>query len=354
MKIIASLLILAIHLPLNAQEKIKIGVSSALTGNASTYGIDLKNSIIFANEKLTNNSYQLEFEDDKCSGKDAVTVAHRLLNFQNIKYLAGFACSGAVLSTAKIYEKANTLTMVMVASASDIAKAGDFIFRTWPSDEKAAEKLYKYVSTKHKVFGILSEQTDYAQGFLNSFSRHNDSSKFLLVNENFNTETLDLRSILLKLKSKNIDGLFINSQSESTLLTGLKQAKEIGISAPLYSAYFGGSPSFLNNAKEMANGMIVVDPPSVTDVSNPEGLALYSDFKKQFGEMKSVELIFITAFEGIRAIHEAIKSGQEPRKYLYSAKFHGLFGDWWFDQNGEIQGLDFVLKIIKDGKVEKL
>ena len=48
-----------------AQERVKIGVSTALSGDAATYGLDIKDALLFANEKLTDNSYELVFEDDR-------------------------------------------------------------------------------------------------------------------------------------------------------------------------------------------------------------------------------------------------------------------------------------------------
>ena len=82
------------------EEPIKIGVSLPLTGPASTYGVELKKVITFANKKLANNKYELIFEDDKCSPKEAVTVAHKFIDLDKLKYVTGFACSGATVAAA--------------------------------------------------------------------------------------------------------------------------------------------------------------------------------------------------------------------------------------------------------------
>lgn len=343
---------LALTLPLHADNKIKIGISTALTGNGATYGNDLKNVVIFANEKLANNRYDLVFDDDKCDGREAVAVAHRFIDVLNLKYVTGFACSSTVLSTAKLYNNAGAIVLTMSASAADISKVG--VFRTWSSDEGAARKLFEYVATKQKKLGILSEQTDYAEGFLKSFTDSNRDNKIEIFSESFLTDNPDFRSVLLKLRGKNIDSLFINSQSESTFLAALKQVKEMGINVQLYSAYWAGSAAFLDKANGMSEGIIYVDLPSLNEAATADGLKVYEEFVKKFGKMNSIELMFMSAYEGFRALHQAIESGKDMRQYLHSTTFHGLFGDWSFDEHGDIQGLNFVLKVIREGKPERI
>ena len=344
------LIFLSLASSISAQEKIKIGVSTALTGNAATYGVDLKNALLFANEKLAGNKYELVFEDDRCNGRDAVAVAHRFIDVLKLKYVAGFACSSTVLSSASLYEKAQVVVMVASASAAEISNSGDFIFRTWASDDGAARTLHRYIASNHKSVGIISEQTDYAQGFLKSFIESNNDKKLNIASESYLTDTVDFRSSLLKLRARNIDGLFINSQTEVTLLAVLKQVKEMNWNVQVYSAYWGGASSFLEKAKSLAEGIIYVDLPSVKEALTSDGALLFNEFQKKYGKINSVELMFATAFEAFRALHMAIESGQEMRRYLYSTKFDGLFGEWWFDSHGEIQGLNFIMKVVKDGK----
>ena len=67
-----------------AQAPIKIGISAPLTGANATFGNNLKNVLIYANKKLTNNRYQLVIEDDHCDGKGAVTVAHKMVGVDGV------------------------------------------------------------------------------------------------------------------------------------------------------------------------------------------------------------------------------------------------------------------------------
>ncbi|MDC0357829.1 ABC transporter substrate-binding protein [Oligoflexia bacterium] len=332
----------------------KIGVSTALTGNASTYGIDIKNALLFANKKLTGGRYQLIIEDDRCSGQGAATIAHKLINVDRVKFVLGFACSSTVLASAPIYEKAEVIAISASAAAEAISQAGDFIFRTWPSDVVTVRLLHNYISSHHKVLGIVSEETEYAQGLLRSLQEKTRGSHLKLVSETFLTNDTGLRSVFEKMRQNKIDGMFLNSQSERTFLALLKQLRELGLTVPVYGVYWPGSPTFLNQAGKLADGIIYVDAPTVEEVLDPQGKALYEEFLREYGPPQYSGILFATAFESFRAMHSVIESGADPRKHLYTTKFQGLFGEYAFDKNGDIVGMPMMLKRIEGGKIKSL
>lgn len=336
--------------PAIAQEKIKIGVSVPLSGGAATYGVDVKNSLLFANEKLANNKYEFLFEDDVCNGKSAVSIAHKFIDVLGLKYVTGFACSGTVLPSAPLYERGKVLTMVTCASAAEIAKSGDFVFRTAPNDKFGAKELYKHIQSKHKSIGMLSEETDYCQGFYNSFVENNSNAELTIYNENFLSESKDFRTLLLRLQTKKVEAVFINTQTEEGLLNVLRQFKQLKISLPIYAAYWPSAATILDKSKDLVEGVEYVDVPELDRVLTEEGRSLYDEFKSKYGKLNSIDLIFGSVFEGFRALHQAIDSGQEVRGYLYKTRFDGIFGPWWFDKDGEIQGLRFQIKKIENGK----
>ena len=333
-----------------AQEKVRIGVSTALTGDASTYGIDIKNALLFANEVLADNKYELVFEDDKCSGKEAVNIAHKFIDVLHINYVAGFACSSTVFSSAPLYERSKTLVMISSASAAAIANAGEYVFRTFGNDDAAAATLFNFVARKYKKFGVISEQTDYAQGFLNSLVKNNSAGEIEIINDNYLSSDTDFRTQLLRLKGSKVEGLFINSQSERSLLNVLTQVKELKWNIPIYSAYYASSATFLEKAGAMSEGIINVDLPKATEILNAQGTQLLKDFRSKYGSPNSWDIVTIASIEGFRALHQAIQSGQDTRSYLYATTFHGMFGDWSFDKNGEIRGLKYVVYVIRDKK----
>lgn len=340
--------------PAAAEKSPKLGVPTTLTGNASTYGIDVKNALFFANEKLANKKYQLVIEDDRCDGTTAATVAQKLVHVDKVDYVIGFACSTSMLASAPIYERSKTLAFTSSASAAEISNAGDYIFRTWPSDALSSELLYDYVGRAHKIFGIISEETDYAQGLLQGFLDKAKGSDLVVVSENFLTDDSDYRTLLGKMRVKKIEGLFVNSQSERTFLAVIKQLRELRIDVPVYGVYWPGSSSFINEAKELAEGIIYIDAPTVEEALSPAGMDVYKEYVEKFGPPQFSGILFATTYEAFRALHTAVESGKNPKEFLYQSKFKGLFGEYQFDKNGDIVGMPLLLKRIHNGKPKRI
>jgi branched-chain amino acid transport system substrate-binding protein len=90
---------------------IKIAVLAELTGDAATYGTDVKNGVLFANQKYGAGLFELIIEDTKCNGKEAANAAHKVVVIDKVKFVIGFGCSGALLSAAPILERAKVVVM---------------------------------------------------------------------------------------------------------------------------------------------------------------------------------------------------------------------------------------------------
>lgn len=352
MKITALYLLttLAIFSNFNAHaDKIKIGVVSALTGDDSPTGLDVKDAIVFADKLYGNNKYELIFEDDHCNGKNAVSIARKFINIDNIKYVIGFSCSAATLPAAPLYEKAKVTTLVASASSPKISDAGDYMFRTTPNDGDAGIILSDYVSERFKVVGVISEESDYAQHiggvFEGNFKKHGG----ITYTQTYLPNTFDFRSQLLSLREKNVPALFINAQAEKTFAAILTQLNNLSWKPVLFGAYWPGSPALLNIAQKDLEGVIFVDTPSLKDVLNQEGVNIIERFYQEGGKIRSTEAMFATSVEAYRAMTKAIESGEEARQFLYSNIFHGIFGDYSFDARGEIRGLKLHMRLIKNG-----
>lgn len=337
--------------PANA-EKLKIGVSVPLTGKAASYGTDVKNGLLFANKYLANNAYELIIEDDQCSDKEAVNVAHKLVSIDHVKYVLGFGCSGTVLASAPIYEKAKVIVIASGTGAPNITNAGDYVFRTKPTLNIAGQKLYQDAAAKFKIFGAITEETAYCQGLTNAFMEAGKFGSLSILNENFLPGTTDFRSILTRLKSKKIEALFINTQGEEDLISIFKLAKSLNLSIPIYATFHPSSIAFLNAFKEKADGVIFADTPFNKDMLNEKGLEIYSQYEKEYGPAKSGEHFVTLSYIAFVTLHEAIKSGEVIKDFLYKNKFNSISGEYSFDQNGDIVSdkITYILKIIAHGK----
>lgn len=333
-------------------EKIRIGASVPLTGEASTYGVDIRNGLLFANKHIANDSYELIIEDDKCSDKQAATVAQKLVSIDKVDYVLGFGCSGALLAAAPIYERGKVVVIASATGAPAITNAGDYIFRTIPSLNVAAKRLYDHAAARYRKVGIVSEETAYCQGLAQAFTGENQDNKLTLVKEDYLPEDRDFRTIYAKLKAKGVEALFLNPQAEAGLVTMYKQLQGMKWNVPIYAAYYPSSPAFLDVFGAQADGIVFADLPFNNQVLNSDGLRLYKEYEKEFGPANSGEYNITLTYAAFNALHQAIQSKQDVKSHLYAGKFGGIIDGYEFDDNGDVQSdkITFVLKTIRSGE----
>ena len=341
------------HSQIFAEEKIQIGISSALSGPAANYGQDTANVIRFANEE-SGSRYDLVVEDDKCNAKEAASIAHNFVDAKKIKYVLGLPCSSTMLASAPIYENAEVIAITAVASSPAITSAGEYIFRTRPSDAGGAKEIFEYLKTHQKSPAILYEELDFPVGILNSLKEENKNGELRYIIESFLPDNLDVKAQILKLRSKGADSLVLLPQSDNELVIILKAFRESGWKVPVYAFSIAAGSAVRNLEYSLSDGLIYVGPTSPEDMLTPEGMEIYERFKERYGPMKGMDFVFISAYESFNALDQAIQNKEPVKDYLLKKKFHGIFGDYSFDSNGDIIGFGWLMHIYKSGKATTL
>lgn len=333
-----------------AEKRTRIGVSLPLSGPASTYGQDIKNVLLFAREKAGAEKYEFIIEDDKCSGKEAVNIAHKFISIEHARYVLGLPCSGALLAAAPLYERAETIVISALAASPEVSEAGDYIFRTRPNDADAARLLFAYLSQRHRRIAVLSEQTDYALGVTGALVSAAGGSAIELIQEQFLSEQGDFRAQLSRLRVKKPDGVVVAAQTEESTAQVVKQIRQLRWPVKLYAFVFPASPVFRSLTGQAAEGIVYTTLPSPAEFKDPYAAKLYAEFEAKYGEPNSMDFVFINAWESFQALHLSVQSGDNVKEHLYSASFPGLIGPYSFDRKGDIQGWRHVLRMLVNGK----
>ncbi len=328
----------------------KVGVSVPLTGPAATYGVDLRNIFNFLNDELGQGRFQLLVEDDACDPKQSAAVANRFANVERVKFVLGLPCSGAALSAAPIYERGEVLTISAVAGTPKLSTAGDFIFRTRPTDEQAGEMLNRYITRKHTSLAILVEQTEYALGMRTAFEAAELPENFLMIVEEFPPGTTDLKASVTKLRARRPNAILILPQTEQSLAIAVKQLHDLKWEVPIYSNWVAESRAFVKAVGPMADGIIYATLPGASEAEASERKVLYQKFTEKFGELNSIRGTFECSYNAFAAMKLASESGGEPRATLYRTEIQGYRGKFTFDKFGDIVGLSFVLRVNQGGE----
>ncbi len=352
--LLLSILNLLHSFPALAADQIKVGVSTALSGEAAAFGMDIKNALTLMNEKFGAEKYKLIFEDERCENRAAVSVAHKLIDIDKVRYVLGFPCNSTLLTTAPIYDKAGVLVLTSSATSGDVLDIGKNIFRLFPSDVAGAKLLFQYMAKRHKKIAILTEQNEYPILMQRTVNKENENYKpsLEILAEEFIHGGTDLRSTILKLMSKKIEGIFVNASTDTSFITAVKQLRGLKFQGALYAVYLPASTVALKELGEAVNGFVFSNLPLSDNLVTAEGKELLKEFRKRFGEPQSGFPVVPTSLEAFRIFDLALQSGIDPRKFFLDNKFTGGFiPEYYFDQHGAVQGINFQMQKIEDGKV---
>ena len=341
---------------------IRIGYIGPLTGDAASYGEPISNAIRIATDEINEsggiNGREIEvvFEDGKCTGKDAVNAARKLVNVDRVPMIIGGVCSGETLALLPITEQAGVLVLSPSASSPDLTGAGTYFFRNNPSDDRGGSLLADVILREHKNVAVISENTDYAQALRKVFKKQFVSGGGTVVaDENFAPGTGDFRSILTKVKAVNPDAIFINPQVEIAGGTIVRQLRELGIPSRLYGSNILSGSKAVEIAGEHGEGMIVFDSPGLNP-ENQKATAFLREYRERYGDL-SIEFYLGAAYDAVHILADAVAKtgGANPsdlRSHLDGLRrFSGVIGTYSFDDNGDMVGVDHVLKKVENGAV---
>lgn len=340
--------LLSVALPVIA-EPLKIGVPVALTGDAAQMGVDQKNALLFANKHFGQGRYELIFEDEKCSAKDGVSAANKLLNLDRVKYALGFTCNGGLLAAAPLYERAGVTLISSCATSGDKDDIGRRIFRILPSDHLAAIKLYGYVKGRFNKVAILTDQDDYAVMLERTMRRLNEAEakQIEIVSEQITGDDTDYRPYLLKLTKSNPEAIFLNAKGEGSYIRMVKDLAKLQLKAKPLAVYWPASES-VKKALGEPLAVTYVNLPEVSSLMSEEGLIIMKDFRREFGEPQAIPLLVPLTIEAFLVLDQAARSTTPAEKYLAANLFSPrILKKFSFDSHGAIAGIEFVIEETK-------
>lgn len=342
------------------KEPIKIGVLAVLTGDAASFGTDILNGVRLAVQEINaagganGNPVQLIAEDGRCNGADSSSAAQKLVNVDKVHAIVGGGCSSETLGAAPIAEAGRVVMISPSSSSPEVTKAGDFIFRNYPSDGLKGGALARYLTQKgYQKVAIVSENTDFCVGLKGAFTEAVEEPLAIVFDETVEPGTKDYRSLLTRLKKVDFDVFFANGQSDTTVAAMVTQMRELGITQPVIGSDVADSVTLGKIATEAVEGLRALTIPAL-DESNPSGRAFNDAFRAEFGEAQSTIFIAATAYDAakllVATMGEVGTEGAKVRDALYALDgYTGIAGTYAFDENGDVVGIPFAMKEFKNG-----
>jgi branched-chain amino acid transport system substrate-binding protein len=296
-------------------EPLRVGVVSAVTGNAAAYGGSLVEGIRFGARKLdTSGKVSFIYEDDGFQPKNSLIAASKLLDTDKVQMLIVFG-AGPSAAVAPVAE-ARRIPMISVASIEDVTKGRDHIFRFFASPAKENVAL----SNRIKADGVgsiaIAATTQEAMLKLRDLFVQNPPCKIAIQEEVLPGET-EVKSIVARIRAARPDAVYL-LLFPSALSTFARGLREAGYQGSLYGAHQVEDPAEVKAAAGALSGTKLISVNAIADSNFEE------DFRATTGDEPGV-----LAPHG----HDLAKividgaSSADFHGYLKSIKdFHGVMG----------------------------
>ncbi len=340
-KIIPALLLLLATSP--AYADITVGVAGSFSGENAFLGEQLKHGVtqaasdINAAGGINGEKIILQFADDACDPKQAVTVANKMAS-QGIKFVVGHACSGASIPASKVYNEEQIFMVTPISSNPALTDPGfKTIFRTYGRDDQQGAFIGDYM-LKHyrdKKIALVNDKSAWGRGIVDQIQSSFAKAGFHeTLFESFNQGDRDFSSLITKFKQNGIQVAFVAGYSTETGLV-VRQLKAQKADIQI----IGGDAIFTNQfwsvTGEDGDGVLMscgADPRKL-----PEAKSALEELRKSGFEPEGYTL---NAYAALQVVAEAIKrAGQNPTKAadaLRDKPVPTVIGNILYDTKGDM------------------
>ena len=344
-------------------DTIKIGVFGPMTGDAAATGASERQSVDLAvNEKnaaggIRGKQIEVVYGDDAGKPEEAVNVAKRLTERDNVVIMIGSISSPASLAASQVAAQSETAQIVVSGTAQKITTQGNkWVFRSPVPDTKLAADLASFINEKFpniKKVAFLYVNDDFGRGGFEKFKAGADKYGIQIVDEERYTRgDLDFTAQLGHIKASPAQALVEWSRYAEGALVA-KQFLQMNMSLPRFGCDGVAIPKYVDLGGDAVNGVFYTTHYSSATAANiPAAQTFIAKFKKAYGKVP--DMYNAEAYDAITAALLAIEqAGSEDRAAIRDAlskvSFDSVRGPFKFDDKGDPLLATHVVKIV-DGK----
>jgi len=297
--------------PAAAQDKVKIGFITTLSGPQGVIGEHMKNSVELAldhlGRKMGGVPVEIIYGDDQQKPDVGKQVADEMLKRHKVNFVSGIIWSNVMLAVAPTVTQAGTFMIGTNAGPHDLAGklCHELFFTTSWQNDQTPEAMGKYMQDQGltDVF-VMAPNYPAGKDMVSGFKRY---FKGKIVGEVYTRfpQQLDFQAELSQLRAANPKAVFVFYPGGFGIQY-LKQYAEAGLRGkiPLYSVYTVDEIS-LPAVKEAALGQFETRYWS-PDLKNAANEKYVGDFRKKYGKMP----VFYGAqsYDGMLLIDSAVRA----------------------------------------------
>ena len=333
-----------------AQERVRIGFMSPITGPQAGYGIDNRDGAALAIKELNAKGikiggkpvqFDLDINDDTADPRQGVQVAQTLVD-KKIKFVLGPYNSGVTMPASRVFADGGVIVMTVASNPKITTQNQTNLFRIGATDNQLGAKMAVYAAQdlKVKTVAVIDDRTAYGQGVAQEFTAQAGKLGIKVVAKEFtNDKATDFSSILTAIKAAKPDAVFYGGYSAQAGPM-LRQLRGLGINAPMLGGD-GICSTETATLSQIAGDMNVfcTQGGALIDRS-AKGKQFMDKYKAEF---KRDPLTYAAAFyDGAYLLATAMEATQstDPKKvgeHLAKSSFTGVAGEYAYDAKHDLK-----------------
>ncbi|MBW2429959.1 MAG: ABC transporter substrate-binding protein [Deltaproteobacteria bacterium] len=338
-------------------DTIRIGLMAPLTGFAAADGASVHDSVKLAVERVNSQGgvlgkkVELIAYDDRADGKEAVAVARKLIQQDQVVGVVAGSYSTPSRASAPIFQDEEIPFVAAYAVHPDITKAGDFCFRNGflgMVEGKSAGHVAVQMLKANNI-ALLTSDNDFgrtlAAGFKEYINKYAKAAKIVYA-QTYPFKEKDFKPYLSKIKEIGPDLVFASGYYFQTGPI-LKQASEMGIKTQILGEEGADSPKTLEIAGKAAEGFIIVTNLNRDD-PRPEVQTFLKEYETRY--KLQPDMVGASAYDAFMIICDGIKragsaDGKAVRDAIAATKNYNAL-------TGEIKGFNDIGEVVKEVQVQ--
>ncbi|MES5823151.1 ABC transporter substrate-binding protein [Streptomyces sp. RG80] len=339
---------------------IKIAVVDARSGQLSSLGDwewkGAKLAVDEWNEKggIDGRKIQIKSFDDQGDPTIGTNLARKIADEKYIAMI-GTAESAVTIAMAPALKQAKIPNITSGQADALVEQKSEFLFLNGPTSTTYDTTLAKYLiqDKGFKKIAMITNNGSFGKGEHDAFSKAaKDLGITAVTDQVVTTDQKDFSAALGTIRSKKPEVIFIGSEEVEAGLI-VKQARDLGITAPFAGAAPQGTPVFIDTAGKAAVEGTIVSSPYLGNDTSPAAQKFAAAYKAAYGE--DAELHGAKAYDGTNILLTALKSsgvatGKELADAIRATKYDGLLGQFSYGADG-VGITKTSIGVIQDGKL---
>ena len=237
--------LVAITVRASAQDEIKIGELTSLTGPSASFGVCSRNGTALAIDRINEQGgvlgkkLKLIIHDDRSMPGEAATIARKLIFSEKVAAILGEVSSSKSLEAAPVCQENKTPMISPASTNPKVTQVGDYIFRVCFIDPFQGTVMGKFaLSRGFKRLAVLTdEKQDYCKGLAKCFVEYVSKNGGIIVKEqSYSTGDKDFRAQITSLRPSKPDAIFLPGYYTEVSLIA-RQARQLGLKS---TPFLGG------------------------------------------------------------------------------------------------------------------